>query len=121
MIEVKKTKTMGRGVFATQDIPANTTIHLADYIKVPEEEVNNTPTFAKYVFQYSKKYSALSLGVGSLFNHSDNPNAEVCFSKVGEREVMEFYSVKDIKAGEQIFISYGGEDYAYYHLLKKKS
>lgn len=121
MIEVKKTKTMGRGVFATQDITANATIHQADFIKVPEEEVNKTPTFAKYVFQYSKKYSVLCLGVGSLFNHSNEPNAEVCFSKIGDREVMEFYAIKDIKAGEQIFISYGGEDYAFYHLLKKKS
>jgi len=119
MLEVKVTKTMGRGLFATQDIPANATVHVADFIKVKDVEVDKCPDIARYVFGYTKKYSALCLGLGSLFNHSDEPNVDVYFDNKDGREVMEFISLRPIKIGEQLFISYGGEDYAFAHLLKK--
>lgn len=118
MIKVLQTKTMGRGIFATQDIPKDTSIHVAEFIKVLDKEVNNCPTFAKYVFTYTKKYSILCLGVGSLFNHADKPNVGAWITKLQGREVMEFFTDRDIKAGEQLFISYGGKEYAFYHLLK---
>jgi SET domain-containing protein len=118
MLEVKTTKAMGRGIFATEDIKASTKIHEAYFIKAKDEEVNLCQTFAKYVFAYNKKYSVLCLGLGSLFNHSNNPSVEVYFDKNENGEIMEFWTTKDVKAGEQLFISYGGEEYAFSHLLK---
>ena len=120
MLEVKKTKSMGRGVFATQDIKSGTKLSEADFIKVLDEQVNLCPDLAKYVFAYSNKYSALCLGIGSLFNHSDKPTAEASFGEKDDRDIMEFWSIKDIKSGEEIFINYGGENYAFAHLLKHK-
>lgn len=119
MIEVKVTKKMGRGLFATQDIPAEVTIHTADFIKVKDADVDKCPDIAKYVFGYTKKYSVLCLGLGSLFNHSDEPNVDVYFGEKDGREIMNFVSIRPIELGEQLFISYGGEEYAFYHLLKK--
>lgn len=121
MLKVKATKTMGRGLFATQDIPPLATIHVADFIKLKDSDVNKCPDVAKYVFSYSKKYSVLCLGLGSLFNHSDEPNVDVFFSEMDGREVMEFVSLRPIIKGEQLFIYYGGEEYAFHHLLKKKN
>ena len=118
MLEVKTTKKMGRGVFATEDIKANTKIHEAYFIKAKDSEVDLCPTFAKYVFGYNKKYSVICLGLGSLFNHSSDPSVEAYFNKNENGEIMEFITIKDVKAGEQLFISYGGEDYAFSHLLK---
>jgi SET domain-containing protein len=119
MLEVKTTKVMGRGIFATEDIKANTKIHEAYFIKAKDEEVDHCQTLAKYVFNYSKKYSVLCLGLGSLFNHSSSPSVEAYFDKNENGEIMEFWTVKDVKAGEELFISYGGDEYAFSHLLKK--
>lgn len=111
---------MGRGIFATENIKANTKIHEAYFIKTKDAEVDLCPDLAKYVFRYSKKYSALCLGLGSLFNHSSTPSVEAFFSKNENGEIMEFWTVKDARAGEQLFISYGGDNYAFSHLLKKE-
>lgn len=120
MIEVKNTKKMGRGLFATQNIKASTKVHDAYFIKAKDEDVNLCPEFAKYVFGYNKKYSVICLGLGSLFNHSDDPSVEAFFSKNENGEIMEFWSTRDIVKGEELFISYGGENYAFAHLLKKE-
>lgn len=118
MIEVKTTKKMGRGVFATEDIKADTKVHEAYFIKAKEEDVDLCPDLAKYVFSYNKKYSVLCLGLGSLFNHSSKPSVDVYFNKNENGEIMEFWTTRDVKAGEELFISYGGEEYAFSHLLK---
>ena len=120
MIEVKNTKKMGRGLFATENISANTKVHEAYFIKAKDEDVNLCPEFAKYVFGYNKKYSVICLGLGSLFNHSDEPSVEAFFAKNDNGEIMEFWSKRDIKKGEELFISYGGDNYAFAHLLKKE-
>ncbi len=120
MIDVKNTKKMGRGLFATQNIKANTKVHEAYFIKAKDEDINLCPEVAKYVFGYSKKYSVICLGLGSLFNHSDEPSVEAFFSKNENGEIMEFWSNRDIKKGEELFISYGGDNYAFAHLLKKE-
>lgn len=118
MVEVKSTKKMGRGVYATQYIKAGTKVHTAEFIKLKDSELPMNGVLAKYAFTYSKKYSVIALGVGSLFNHSNMPTVEAYFAEHDGREVMEYWSTADIKAGEQLFISYGGEEYAFYNLLK---
>lgn len=120
MLEVKKTKSMGRGVFATQDIKSGAKISEAEFLEVLDEQVNLCPDLAKYVFAYSNRYSALCLGIGSLFNHSDKPSAEASFGEKDGRDIMEFWTVRNIKSGEEIFINYGGENYAFNHLLKNE-
>jgi uncharacterized protein len=119
MIKVKFAPGMGRGVFATQNIKTKTRIHSADFIKVKDSEMKNCHTLEKYVFTYSKNCSAMCLGVGPLFNHSEEPNVEVIFEELNGREMMSFFMIKEAKRGEQLFISYGGEEYAFYHSLKK--
>lgn len=111
---------MGRGIFATQDIPAYTLIHQADFLKIKESEVDQCPTISKYVFAYTKKYVAFCLGVGSLFNHADDPTVDVYIAKKDGRDIFEFWTLHNVSKGEELFTRYGGEEYAYYHLLKKK-
>ena len=111
---------MGRGLFATEDIKVNTKIHEAYFIKTKDKEVDLCPDIAKYVFGYSKTYSVLCLGLGSLFNHSDTPSVQAYFDKNENGEIMEFWTTRDVVAGEELFISYGGDEYAFSHLLKKE-
>ena len=51
------------------------------------------------------KTSALALGHGSLYNHSDESNAFV--EMEDSTNLLYFYALKKIKAGEEITIDYG--------------
>jgi hypothetical protein len=57
-------------------------------------------------WQFKNTLAGLMLGYGSLYNHSDDPNAEVWW---GACETFIMESLKDIKAGEEIFIDYGSD------------
>ena len=59
-----------------------------------------------YTFAWGTRpcLSCVALGWGSLYNHSDQPNA--AYHEVRHRNQMEFVALRDIKKGEQIFIDY---------------
>lgn len=114
MIEVRtseiSTGELNRGVFATQDIKKGTLIHEAPVIPYPNEEhVHIEKTLlADYAFEYGINHTALLLGYGMLFNHSYTPNAEYHINF--KNHTFDFFAYKDIKAGEEIFINYNGEE-----------
>lgn len=103
----------GMGVFADAFIPKDTMLEECHWIKYKREECTS-PTINDYVYEVSddpdaedenKGYNALVLGFGSIYNHSFENNAHYLFDE--ERNVFVYQSIKDILAGEQIFISYG--------------
>lgn len=49
---------------------------------------------------------AFPLGFGSLYNHSFTPNA-VCDTNYS-LEVLDFYAIRSINAGEELTINYNG-------------
>src|SRR5208283_2158827 len=112
MIRIKNTKNMGRGLFASENILKGALINVSELLKIPLEEVVMCPTIEKYVFGYSKKYSVMVLGLGSLFNHSSKPNVEAWHGYKDEREVMEFRTMCTVKKGQQLFLDYG-DNYAF--------
>ncbi len=118
LIKVKMTQKMGRGLFATVPIVPGQLIHRSETIKVLDKEVDKCPTLAAYVFMYNAKYSLMALGHGALFNHSNNPNVLFYVTKFEERIVIEFVACKEIAPDEELFIYYGGEEYAFAHKLK---
>jgi SET domain-containing protein len=120
LLEVRKTKREGRGVFALKKIKKGTVIHRAEFLKVNDDDIDHCHDIAIYAFTYTKKYSAICLGIGSLINHRLEPNAEVSFVKYKNHEMMEFETIRDIAKGEQVFISYGGDEYGYKQLLTVK-
>jgi len=49
------------------------------------------------------------LGFGAIYNHSDSPN--IVWKMIdNERSLIQFYVLRDIEAGEQLYHSYG-KDY----------
>ena len=67
--------------------------------------------FKDYVFFWDHHEAAIALGYGSIYNHSNDPNAKWCpsFAFVSNRKKpdrIEFVTLKDIEAGEQIFTHY---------------
>lgn len=110
MIEVKRTKGKGRGVYARVFIQAGTVFERAPLLVMPAREASssdNGRVLPSYVFEYGKGKIALALGFGSLYNHSYNPNAR--YDDPGN-QVKEYRALRDIHPGEEITINYNGAE-----------
>jgi uncharacterized protein len=98
----------GRGVFARRPFARNEVIELCPVIALSErdaERLNETGLY-DYYFGWGKdgKQAAIALGFGSLYNHSFTPNAEHRKDIAGN--TMSIVAVREIAAGEEIFIRY---------------
>jgi SET domain-containing protein len=120
LIEVRRADNRGkggRGVFAIRDIPGGTLIERAPVILIPKEQVfgssreaHQSHRISWYVFSWegvnARNYVALGLGYASIYNHSYEPNARYTPEAP---DILNFHALRDIKAGEEIFINYHGE------------
>jgi SET domain-containing protein len=104
VLVVKKSPGKGRGVFARRDIKKGTTIESVPLIVFDNDECQGAK-MATYVFEWTKKTSAIALGYGSIYNHSFEPNARYYD---GRNETKDFVAIRDIKAGEEITVNYNG-------------
>ena len=104
VLEVRKSPGKGRGVFARQYIKKGTVFETVPMIVFDNSECEGTK-MATYVFEWTKKTSAIALGYGSLYNHSYEPNARYYD---GRNETKLFVALRDIKAGEEITVNYNG-------------
>ena len=108
MFEVKLTKKMGRGVFATEKIKKGTVVSISPVLIIPEED--SIPTFfsnvSQYVFDWKDNCLALALSSMSLLNHS-NKKANIKTKQNYKNNTIKFYAKKDIRKGQQLFLDYG--------------
>ena len=78
----------------------------------PEDEVDNAPTIERYTYasEVSTEVDEMVLGFGfaPLFNHDVEPNCAYILDTVNE--VMRHYAIRDIEAGEELLINYGGDE-----------
>jgi SET domain-containing protein len=100
----------GRGIFATVDIPEGTVIEECPVIVIPLEEVEtiNQTVLRDYHFMWggTGEASAVCLGHGSLYNHDHTPNA--MYVRRLDARIIAFHALRDIRAGEEITVSYNG-------------
>lgn len=113
MIKVKNTKNFGRGIFATKNIKAKTTINISNVLVIKGDEYKNLEhtIIDHYVFAWNDEDCALALGLGSLFNHNDNPNVDYFLNK--RALTITYKTVRPIRKGEQLFIDYGYDPMIY--------
>jgi len=107
LIEVAQSPTLGiRAVLAARDIKKGQLIETCPVLLVPiqEEDFLEKTVLWKYYFAWNKKFDALILGYGSIYNHSEEPNAEVGFDY--DQNCAHFRALTDIKKGGEIFIDY---------------
>lgn len=102
---IKNTKKLGRGVFAAKNIPANVLIESAPILLMPYIEVPNCSILDLYCYGWNDENIAIALGYGGLYNHNFKPN--VFYQNNFEKNVIEFYTIKKIRKGQQLFIDYG--------------
>lgn len=96
----------GRGVFTSQAIPAETTIELAPVIVLDaaETEMIHETRLHDYYFIWDGDGSAIALGYGGLYNHSRENNVD--FYMDYDFKQINFFALRDIKAGEELLINY---------------
>ncbi len=105
-----ESKIAGRGMFCLNDIEQGALIEICPLIKIPKDDlksIDQTNLYNYYFLMEDKAFPAcIALGFGSLYNHSHAPNAEVKIDAVDALMFIE--AIKDISAGEEIFLDYVG-------------
>jgi SET domain-containing protein len=100
----------GRGVHCAEDIQKGSVLEVCPAIILSAEDtklIHQTHLYDYYfAWEDGKDSSAIALGYGSLYNHSENPNAEP--ESIQERNEIRITAIKDIPAGEEITINYQG-------------
>lgn len=100
----------GRGLYAKKHIYDGELICVCPIICFSEEETKiiKKTKLKHYIFDYKNGteggLSCISLGDGSLFNHSDYSNVHW---RQGFGETLEFFASKTISRGDQLYINYG--------------
>ena len=98
----------GRGVVATSDIAKGETIEVCPILELGSDDAGGL--LNDYTVSLDGRAGvALLLGYGSLYNHSDKPNAEYV---VEASDAYSFVALRDIATGEEITISYGADWWA---------
>lgn len=109
-VYVKKSQITGagRGVFAKQEIKKGELIERCPIIEVPKHDVAklNESVLVTYFFYFGKgrERIALTLGFGSIYNHSYTPNATYKINPGAK--TIDFTAVKDIKHDSEITFNY---------------
>ena len=99
-----------RCIVCVESISKGELIELSPVIVLNEEDskvIHKTKLHDYYfVWDIEKKTVAIALGYGSLYNHSERPNAE--FELIISDKMIRIYAIEDIPAGEEICLDYIG-------------
>jgi SET domain-containing protein len=98
----------GRGVFADRQFRAGELVESCEVLRIPAaqlEAVQQT-VLSHYLFSCDdgSRDVAIALGYGSLYNHSDNANAE--YTKDAQSNIIAFTARRDIAPGEEVTVTY---------------
>lgn len=113
-IIVKKSKLHGYGVFAAKTLRKGAIIEECYILKSKGYDT----AYEDYYFDAKGKYVLLT-GFGSIYNHSDDPNADYTIN-VGKC-LATFKADRTIHKGEEISISYGDEWFSSRGIKSKKA
>jgi hypothetical protein len=119
-VHIKKSPVGSLGVFTKSDLPEFICIDLAKALVFPREiyahsikatQLSGLPDdkliIDQYIIGWDSNFVCLPLGNIGMYNHSDDPNCE--FIQMKETSSVGVVSIKKIKAGEELTVSYGSE------------
>jgi SET domain-containing protein len=106
---ITHTHKMGRGVFTMEDIKADTIIEIAPVIVMTanERKILDQTILHDYIFEWEEEKCCMALGYVPIYNHSYRSNCE--YEMDYDLQEINIRAVKDIKAGEELFINYNGD------------
>ncbi len=98
----------GRGVYAKCDIKKDEIIERCPIIEVPKHDMANLneSILVTYFFYFGKNKEQLlvALGFGSIYNHSNKPNA--VYKIEHTRRLIDFIALSDINKDDEITFDY---------------
>ena len=106
-LAVESAPAIGRGVYAMRPFEEGEVIERCPVVAVGADDVSviQRTTLGRYTFQWGKSEAAIALGYGSIYNHSDQPNAIT--RRLEHELVIEVVALRPIEVGEEICHSYG--------------
>lgn len=112
-IYVDKSPVHGWGVFAKEPIKSGEVFEECLVLTLPINQGDVSDILMDFRFNWPQgeqwEEQVCALGFGSLYNHSDTPNAY--WRSNFHKKTFEFIASKDISVGEEIFVWYGGDNY----------
>ena len=108
--EVRKTKNRGWGIFALRDFAEGELVESAPVVVMTaaEMELLNKTKLHDYIFHWGEEGGCcMALGAVPIFNHAAPSNCE--YFQDNEGELIEIYTVANIKKGEEMTINYNGD------------
>lgn len=112
-IYVKESPVHGLGVFASEKITNGEVFEICPIVDMGMKPGESSPTLLDYRFNWPQGFEwekqVVGLGYASLYNHSNDANA--AWRSDYNNNVFEFYAIKEILPGEEIFVYYGGDAY----------
>lgn len=107
---IAPTEQMGRGVFTSENIGVGTVVEMSPVIVMSTEErkLLDQTLLHDYIFEWGDENEkcCMALGYVAVYNHSYQSNCE--YEMDFENEVIAIRTVRDIIAGEELFINYNG-------------
>lgn len=104
-------KNRGRGVFTSQDIAEDTIIEIAPVIVMegPDRKLLDQTALHDYIFEWGEKrhQCCMALGYVPIYNHSYHANCE--YEMNYKEQMMTIKTVRQVRAGEELFINYNGD------------
>ena len=100
----------GPGVFLEVDVPADALLERAPVLVIPAEDWDALcdTSLAGYVWGWGDDGDmAIALGHANLLNHSYEPNCRYEHDVV--EGFVELYSLRPLRAGEELTINYNGD------------
>jgi uncharacterized protein len=108
---VASVKGRGRGVFTSDALPAQTVIERAPVVVMHADArvLLDKTLLHDYIFEWGEdqKDCAVALGYVSIYNHAAPSNCE--YEMHFRKAMITVRTVRDIAAGEELFINYNGD------------
>ena len=110
-IELRNSSIHNRGVFAKRHIYKNEIIEIVPLLYIDNKEITNkkdnpNAKIIDYALFTTNKQYAIMLGMGSLYNHSDDNNA-MWTQDTNIDDSIVIHAIKDINKDEEICVDYG--------------
>ncbi|WP_276501544.1 SET domain-containing protein [Terrimonas pollutisoli] len=102
---------LGRGVYTSSAIEADTVIEMSPVIVMSNDDrkLLDKTLLHDYIFEWGKKGNqcCMALGYVPMYNHSYKSNCE--YEMDFDNDLISIKTVRYIKEGEELFINYNGE------------
>lgn len=110
-LHITQTAAMGRGVFTSETVPADTVIEISPVIVMTKEDrvhIDKTKLH-DYIFEWGNDSSqcCMALGLVPMYNHSFKSNCEYIMDF--DDHLIYIQTLREIKAGEELTINYNGD------------